>query len=192
MEENSDNFIKILEGGGVVVMPTDTLYGILGSALNKSIVERIYQIRKRRVDKPCIILIGSIAELEKFSIYPSLAQKNTIEKYWPASPSLGGPGPVSIVLDCAEDSFSYLHRGTNSLAFRMPRPPALRDLLLKVGPLIAPSANPEGLPPAQTILEAKDYFGDSVDLYLDGGTLSGEASKIIRLTSDGTESVLRE
>ncbi len=178
------NLIKILKENGVVVMPTDTLYGIVGRAQNISVVNRIYAIRKRKLKKPCIILIGNISGLEKFSVILSEKQKNALQNYW--------PGPVSIILDCLDDSFAYLHRGTKTLAFRMPAPQELRDLLIKTGPLIAPSANPEGLSPAEDISKAKEYFGDSVDMYVDGGKISGKASKVIKLHKDGSITILRE
>jgi len=181
---NNKNLIRILREGGVVIMPTDTIYGIVGKALEKNTVERIYKIKKRNPEKPCIILIGNINELEKFSVILLEEQKKELEKYW--------PGPVSIILDCTDDSFEYLHRGTKTLAFRLPALPTLRDLLFKVGPLIAPSANPEALPPAKNIEEAKKYFGDSVDLYIDGGEIEAKASKLIKLNNDGSIIVLRE
>lgn len=180
----NEKLIKTLTNGGVAVMPTDTIYGIVGSALNKVTVLHIYDIKKRVPEKPCIILIGDIRELEKFSITLSEEQKKILEKYW--------PGPTSIVLDCLDDSFSCLHRGTKTLAFRLPAPQALRDLLLKVGPLIAPSANLETFPPNDNVFDAKKHFGDSVDLYIDGGTLIGKASRLIKLHKDGTVSILRE
>jgi L-threonylcarbamoyladenylate synthase len=178
-----ENLVGVLKGNGVVVMPTDTLYGIVCKAQSISAVNRIYAIRKRNPKKPCIILIGEIGELEKFSIILSLDQKNALKKYW--------PGPVSIILECKDDSLEYLHRGTKTLAFRIPAPQALRDLLLKVGPLIAPSANTETFPPNETIAGAKKYFGDSVDLYVDGGFLAGKASKVIQLHSDDSVTVIR-
>lgn len=181
---NNDNLINILKSSGVVVMPTDTLYGILGSALDENTVEKIYEIRKRRPDKPCIILIGDMDDISKFSIDLTDKQKEELQKYW--------PGPVSVVLDCIDEKFKYLHRGTNTLAFRFPGSGDLRDLLLKTGPLIAPSANTEGDIPARNIPEAKKYFGDSIDLYVDGGEIEGRASKVIRLNTDGSVVVLRE
>ncbi len=180
---NDENLIRILKDGGVAVMPTDTLYGIVGSAQHKDTVERIYNIRKRAPEKPCIILIGDINELEKFSVNISEEQKNKIKEF---------SDPVSIVLDCLEDRFEYLHRGTRTLAFRVPASQGLRDLLLKSGPLIAPSANTEALPPSKNIKEAKEYFGNGADLYIDGGEISGKASKVIRLHPDGTVNILRE
>ncbi len=182
---NNENLIKILKEGGVAVMPTDTLYGIVGRAEDEGVVERIYKIRKRSPEKPCIILIGDITDLEKFSVYITDEQKKLLQEYWSS-------GAVSIILDCNDEKFSYLHRRTNTLAFRLPMQAGLRSLLKQTGPLIAPSANPEGLPPAQNIDEAKNYFGDSVDLYVDGGVLSGKASKIIKIQKDGIISVIRE
>jgi L-threonylcarbamoyladenylate synthase len=101
-------------------------------------------------------------------------------------------GPTSIVFDCPDDSLAHLHRGTKTLAFRLPLLKPLRDLLLLTGPLIAPSANPEGLPPAQNLTEARGYFGGLVDLYVDGGEICGKASKLIKLHKDGSASILRE
>lgn len=181
---DDENLIKVLKADGVVVMPTDTIYGMVGKAESESTVNRIYKIRKRTENKPSIILIGDAKELEKFSIILSEKQKNKIKKYW--------PGSVSIVFDCLDDKFKYLHKGTKTLAFRIPNPQRLRDLLVKAGPLIAPSANIEGLLPAKTVLEAKEYFRNSVDLYLDGGKLERQASKVIKLHKDGSVAVFRE
>jgi len=183
MQWDDLKLIKILGAGGVAVMPTDTLYGIVGKAKDQSVVERIYKIRKRNPEKPCIILISDISQLENFSITLTDLQKDAVQKIW--------PGQTSIILDCEEEKFSYLHRGTKTLAFRLPREPGLHKLLEATGPLIAPSANLEGLPPAQNIAEAKKYFVDLVDLYVDGGTIEGKASKVIKLSKDGSIDVLR-
>jgi len=175
-------------------MPTDTIYGIVGKATDTTVVERIYALRKRDINKPCIILIGDISELEKFSVILSEEQKTKLKKYWFTSPkpeSEGGLTQTSIVFDCPDEKFAYLHRGTKTLAFRMPHPENLRNLLKETGPLIAPSANTEGMPPASTIAEAKKYFGDAIDMYVDGGEVEGQASKVIKLNKDGSVLVLR-
>ena len=183
---SDENLIKVLQKGGVVVMPTDTIYGICGRAEDKNTVERIYKIRKRNPEKPCIILIGDISELRKFSINITDEQRKILESLWNIKRA------TSIVLDCLDKKLKYLHRGTNSLAFRIPTSKILQNLLLKTGPLIAPSANTEGNPPSKNILGAKNYFGNEVDLYIDGGDIFGQASKIIRLHSNGTFSIIRE
>jgi len=187
---NDVNIEKTLKKGGIVVMPTDTIYGIVGSALNKGVVERIYKIRRRAIDKPCIILISGLSELKKFSIILSKKQEEKIKEYWP-SDFFQNFRPTSIILDCVDENFSYLHRGTQTLAFRVPFSKELQNLLIKTGPLIAPSANPAALAPAEDILEAKRYFGNTVALYLDGGRVKGEASTIVRLYPDASVSILR-
>ena len=186
---NNEKLLEILKRGGIAVMPTDTIYGIVGQAQNEATVGRIYATRRRNPQKPGIILIGDTGELAKFSIILSEKQKNKLNEFWPPA---SVQGPTSIVLDCPDDSPLYLHRGTKTLAFRLPYLEPLRNLLLLTGPLIAPSANPEGLPPAQNIAEARGYFGDSVDFYVDGGEISGQPSKVIKLRKDGSVSILRE
>ncbi len=94
-----------------------------------------------------------------------------IKKFW--------PGPVSLIFDCKSKKFEYLHRGKKSLAFRLPKPKWLRNLLEKTGPLVAPSANLAGKRPARTIREARKYFGLNVDFYFDAGKIEGKPSTII-------------
>lgn len=175
--------MKILKDGGIGVLATDTLYGVVGSALDKKTVERIYRARKRSPQKPCIILISSLHDLAKFGVKIDSQTKNILRKVW--------PGKVSVVLPCARKSFAYLHRGTDALAFRMPHARGLRGILRKTGPLVAPSANPEGLAPASTIKEARSYFGGSVDFYMGSGRRTGAASTLIAIRNGEVE-VLRE
>lgn len=89
-----------------------------------------------------------------------------------------------MIVDCPHESFAYLHRGTQSLAFRLPARQDLIELLKVTGPLVAPSANPEGLAPSQTRAEAGAYFGDTVDFYVEG-PVTGKPSTIIKLTAQG-------
>jgi len=172
-----------IKKGGVGVLATDTLYGIVGSAFSRAAVRRIYAIKGRDDRKPFIILISSERELRRFGIALAREQKEYLESVW--------PGPVSVILPCPEKKFEYLHRGVKSLAFRVPKSKALRGFLKTAGPLVAPSANPQGCMPARTILEAKKYFGDSVDFYLAGGRKEGKPSKIVSLVS-GAPEVLRK
>jgi L-threonylcarbamoyladenylate synthase len=163
--------VEILKSGGVGVLPTDTIYGILGSALKKETIERIYKIRKREKTKPFIILISKVSDLKIFGIKIKPFQKKLIKKFW--------PGPTSLIFDCKEKKFSYLHRGKKGLAFRIPKLKWLRKLLEKTGPLVAPSCNIAGKEPARTIKEAKQYFGRKVDFYVDGGRIKKRPSSLI-------------
>lgn len=174
----------ILKLGGIGVLPTDTLYGVVGSALDKKTVERIYELRKRESGKPMIILISSLSDLKKFGIALSAAQKKVLKNLW--------PGKVSVVFGCKLKKWEYLHREKKSLAFRFPADEELVSLLKKVGPLVAPSANLAGKKPAATYLEAKKYFGEEVDFYVDWGKLKSKPSTIVELGEDGCVKLLRE
>jgi len=167
---------EILVQGGVGVLPTDTIYGIVASALRLASVEQVYELRQRDSNKPMIILISSLENLKLFEIELSAEIKNKIEDFW--------PGQVSVILPCPQEKFRYLHRGKNSLAFRWPDKQDLLELLKKTGPLVAPSANPEGLEPAKTIAEAQRYFGEKVDFYVDQGCLESPPSTLV-IVEDG-------
>lgn len=183
MKNDLTNITKILKLGGVGIIPTDTLYGLVGSAFSKDAVEQIYKIKNRDTKKALIILISSPKDLEKFGINLKEDQAKFLKKIW--------PGKVSVILPCKNKEFKYLHRGTNSLAFRFPAKKSLIEILKKTGPLVAPSANPEGLKPSENIKEAKKYFGDKLDFYLAGGSLKSESSTLIEISKDGEVGVLR-
>lgn len=177
--------IQILKEGGIGVIPTDTVYGLVGRADMKDTLERIYEVRERNPGKPCIVLISSINDLQTFGIEVSVGEKEIIEqkKLW--------PGKVSIVFKCPDPSFEYLTRGTGSLAFRVPDVVELRELIKEVGPLAAPSANIEGEPTSTNIDEARTAFGDKVDFYIDGGEVRSEPSTLVKF-EDGNLVVLRQ
>lgn len=175
--------ITLLRNGGVAVIPTDTIYGVVGSALNKKTVEKIYHLRKRSSDKPMIILISDLNDLNHFNIELTEKQKEFLKRIW--------PNPVSVILSIQSEKFKYLHRGTNSLAFRMPKDENLLELLKQTGPLVAPSANFEGEKPSETINDAKKYFGDQV-FYLDSGKIKSQPSTLINLATDGSYQILRQ
>lgn len=176
--------VPILLKGGIGVFPTDTIYGVIGSAFKKETVERIYKLRKRELKKPMIILISSLNDLKKFGIKLNAKQKNTISKLWPEK--------VSIAFDCPSKKLNYLHRGTFSLALRLPNDAALIKILKKTGPLVATSANIAGKKPAETFEEARKYFGEKVDFYVDSGRLKSTHSTLVKIDALGSITVLRE
>lgn len=170
---NLKDSIQILKNGGVGVLATDTLYGVVGGALFPETVERIYHVRKRSLDKPFIVLIESVNDLEIFGLSPNSEEVKLALAYW--------HGKVSIILPCDNPKFEYLHRGTKMLAFRIPDKSELLKILKETGPLVAPSANTEGKLSATSINEAKNYFGDEVDFYNDSGCVNSEPSTILKI-----------
>lgn len=173
--------IECLNRGGVVVIPTDTLYGVVARASSEQAVERVYRVRGRAPEKPCIILAAGEWQITDTSLWTA-AHRELVKKYW--------PGPLSLVTPTAH-SKPYLHRGTHTLAYRVPASEQLRQLLAHTGLLIAPSANPESLPPATTVQEAIAYFGDNVDGYVDGGTLANHMPSTVVMIEQGKLKVLR-
>ncbi len=173
---SQNNKIQKIEKDSIFVCATDTLYGICTSAFNKNNVERIYEIKGRDDNKPFIILISEIADLKQFGVLISKKQHAFLEEIW--------PGKVSVVLPCKLKKFEYLHRGIESLAFRMPKKNSIRDIVEMTGPIVAPSANKQGQLPAETITEARAIFGDAVDLYISDSKLKGDPSTIITFQGD--------
>jgi L-threonylcarbamoyladenylate synthase len=130
----------------------------------------MYKIKERDKRKPFIVLISSISDLKKFKIEHSNILQN-----------VGMSKGVSVLLPCPDKKFSYLHRGTKKIAFRLitKKNKNLFNLLKKVGPIATSSANPENLKPAETISQAKKYFGDKIDLYISAGRKKGHPSTLI-------------
>lgn len=173
------NVIKVLLDGGVGVLPTDTVYGLVARAADEVAVARLYAL-KNREQKPGTLVAASIDQLVELGF--KRRYLTAVEQYW--------PGPVSVVIPCMQ--LTYLHQGKYSVAVRIPANEALQEILAQTGSLLTSSANMPGEPPANTIEEARAYFGDSVDFYEDGGDLSGhQPSTVLRVVDDAVE-VLRQ
>ena len=174
---------RLLRAGKVEVIPTDTLYGITTRAENPAAVKRLYAVRDRSLDKACIILIATVSQIESWVAW-SPASRELTTKFW--------PGPVSIVLPSSPEAPAHIPQFKQTIAYRLPADPKLRSFLARTGPLLAPSANPAGKPPATTQQMAQDYFGKQVDFYVEGGDLSvREPSTLIKLDDAGKLVVLR-
>lgn len=169
--------------GELVVMPTDTIMGIVASALNPMAIERLYQARHRNLRKRCIILISSCLDLDRFRIDLPEPAKKILQEVW--------PGPVSIELPMGDKKWDYLNQGLGANSFRLPDRQDVVDLIKEVGPISAPSANLEGEPPCQSINEAQRVFGDKVAVYVDTPVIGSQPSRLIRLHPDGRIERLR-
>jgi L-threonylcarbamoyladenylate synthase len=172
--------IDTLVSGGVVVMPTDTVYGIVCSANRPDAVEKIFDIKKR-INKLGTILFANKQQLLEFGFDENLV--GAAFSYW--------PGPVSIILPSPKNK-KYLAKEWDSLAVRIPEPEWLKRLLLKTGPLATTSANYPDEPTATNIEQAKSIFESKVDFYLDGGEIiNSKPSKIVCILPNGKIKVLR-
>lgn len=167
--------------GNIVVMPTDTVYGVVGRAKDQQAVERLYAL-KRRHAKPGTLLVADIQQLVDLGLKRRYLK--AVEQFW--------PGAVSVVVPVGDPKLDYLTQGLPDLAVRIPDDDNVREVLKLTGPLITSSANEPGEPPAETLTQAKHYFDDRVDAYFDGGDLKGRLpSTVIRVVDDAVE-VLRQ
>jgi L-threonylcarbamoyladenylate synthase len=162
---------QMMKKGAIGVIPTDTIYGISASALDKEAVQKVAVLRGRAEQgKRFIVLISDMRDLHKFGIDPSPAVRTFLKKYW--------PGGVSVEFPVKAAKWEYLHMGNRSFAFRVPAVPKLRTFLRRTGPLISTSVNTPGEPPARTIKEAQGYFSD-LDFYVDAGKMEGSPSTLV-------------
>jgi L-threonylcarbamoyladenylate synthase len=176
-----DKVVQVLKEGGIVCAPTDTIYGLLADASNRKAVERLYEFR-RPSGRPFIVLIPKVEDALNFDI---------------RMPRLGFAllsAGITVIFQKRTTIPTYLTRWRKSIALRVPiRGTFITKLMKKFGgPLVAPSANPEGLPPARDVKEAMDYFGDKVDLYVRGAKLEGKPSTIVKFVSDKAIKIVRE
>lgn len=175
-EAESMSIVPVLRSSGVAVLRTDTIYGIVACADDQFACRRVYSAKGRDGTKPCIVLITHDAQ-----IWDSVSRKAFVE----AEVHVGDE-PTSVVVPAGENTPPWVPHADGTIAFRIPNRPELRRLLLATGPLIAPSANPSGEIPAESIDQAEAYFGDAVDVYVDGGRVTeGKPSHIISVTKAG-------
>ena len=177
----TDLGVEYLKRGFPVVLPTDTLYGICADALNPKAVEKVYNLKWRNPKKPLIVLIAKIEWLEEFfKVKPSICEKRLLkfEK------------PVSVLIEVK--NFDWVSRGKKEIAFRLVKKGFIKNFLLRFGkPIVAPSANWEGYPPAKSVFQAFLYFGGGVPIYYNGGVLEGKPSSLVRCKGKNLE-LLRE
>jgi L-threonylcarbamoyladenylate synthase len=171
--------VVALERGGVVVAPTDTVYGLAAMPGITGAVHKLFQLKGREENKPIPILAGGTAALAGVVRLDGITKKLG-EKFW--------PGPLTLVVSRAPGFVVDLGAG-EGVAVRVPDSAPMLDLLGFSGPLAVTSANRSGQPPATSVDEARATFGGDVDVYLDGGRCSGTPSSVISLLGSDPEVV---
>lgn len=175
---------RVVRAGRLVVLPTDTVYGIGCDAFSSTAVRSLLAAKRRGPDMPVPVLVGSWFTIDGLVLGVPKTARELIEAFW--------PGGLSIVLPHAPSLDWDLGSTKGTVMLRMPLHPVALELLRDVGPMAVSSANVSGSPPAAAVGEAEGQLGDSVAVYLDGGP-SGEpiASTVVDLTGDDPR-VLRE
>ncbi len=168
---------RAVTAGSVVVLPTDTLYGIGADAFNSEAVTALLAAKGRGRDMPVPVLVGSWSTIDGLVSWVSPDARKLIEAFW--------PGGLTLVVEHAPSLAWDLGDSRGTVAIRMPLHPVALELLAQTGPMAVSSANRSSMPPATTVQQAYDQLGESVSVYLDGGEVPvGKASTIVDLTSD--------
>ena len=158
--------VEILLRGELVIIPTETVYGLGADATNSKAVERIYAYKNRPLDNPLICHFASVAQIEKYvAEIPDIA-KRLLAAF--------APGPLTILLPTKDNSLAAATRGQAKVGCRIPRSPETLDLIARLGlPIAAPSANPSTRPSSTHRQMAEAYFAD-----LPGGILQAAPAEI--------------
>lgn len=163
--------------GQLVVLPTDTVYGIGADAFDATAVADLLAAKGRGRDMPVPVLVGSWTTIEGLSSSVTQRTWDLIEAFW--------PGGLTLVVEQAPSLAWDLGDARGTVAIRMPLHPVAIELLERTGPMAVSSANRSGEPPALTAADAQDQLGDDVAVYLDGGPAkTGVASTIVDVTGE--------
>lgn len=188
-EENDiDLVVDYLRKGKVVVLPTDTVYGLHGDATNSRAIEKIRRIKKRGKNSPLLILVSSL-EMVKRYCYLSQKQPEFLRKIWAS-----GNKPVSVVLKSRGKLPRELTAGLDSIGVRLPKSVFLTTIIERVGvPVISTSLNISGQKPLIGVEGLDKYFkAPKPDLVVDAGKLKGSPSRLIDLRNVEDIKILRK
>ncbi|CAM2920233.1 L-threonylcarbamoyladenylate synthase [Mycobacterium simiae] len=169
--------VGALKGGRLVVLPTDTVYGIGADAFDNSAVAALLAAKGRGRDMPVGVLVGSWHTIEGLVYTVPDGARDLIRAFW--------PGALSLVVAQAPSLQWDLGDARGTVMLRMPLHPVAIELLREVGPMAVSSANVSGRPAAVDAAEARAQLGDLVDVYLDAGPAQQQAaSTIVDLTGE--------
>jgi L-threonylcarbamoyladenylate synthase len=172
-----DEAVNVVSRGGLVVLPTDTVYGIGCDAFTPPAVEALLAAKGRGRQAPPPVLVPDVRTLDGLATGVPDAARALVERFWPGGLTVICHAQPSLAWDLGET------HGT--VALRMPDHPAALAVLRRTGPLAVSSANRTGQPAALTAAEALAQLGDSVHVYLDAGPVpGGVASTIVDATGD--------
>jgi L-threonylcarbamoyladenylate synthase len=176
--------ISALKGGRLVVLPTDTVYGIGADAFDGAAVAALLSAKGRGRDMPVPVLVGSWHTIDGLVYSVPESARQLIRAFW--------PGALSLVVQQAPSLQWDLGDAAGTVMLRMPLHPVAIELLREVGPMAVSSANISGHAAAVTAADARDQLGDLVEVYLEAGpSAQGSASTIVDLTGAHPK-VLRE
>ncbi|MCH9275797.1 threonylcarbamoyl-AMP synthase [Bifidobacterium amazonense] len=190
-DESLDEARRIIAAGGLVVIPTDTVYGVACDPRNEAAIAKVYEAKRRPRFKALQVLLANVDQLDELGLDLPAPLNRLAAQFMP-----GAFSPIAVSReDCDLKTLNPTPQGSKTQGIRIPNSAVTLRVLNALGPLAASSANRSGEESAQTVEEARAALGDIVDLYLDGGPTQGHvASTVVAanpLSRDGID-ILRE
>ncbi|CAN5639305.1 L-threonylcarbamoyladenylate synthase [soil metagenome] len=176
--------VSAAKGGRLVVLPTDTVYGIGADAFDSSAVAALLAAKGRGRDMPVPVLVGSWNTIDGLVYTVPHTARELIRAFW--------PGALSLVVRQAPSLHWDLGDANGTVMLRMPLHPVAIDVLREVGPMAVSSANISGRPPAVTVDDARNQLADLVEVYLDGGPSEQQAASTIVDLTGAAPKILRQ
>lgn len=179
-----ERICNVLESGGLVITPTDTVYGVMGDALNEDVIKKVFEVKKRPYSKPLILLMDSIEMVCKYVSDISDIEEYVMNNFW--------PGLVTIILKKNDKVSNLITGGQNTVAIRIPDNHDLLEVIRRLGrPVISSSANITGSEVITSVSMIEDELRDKIDYIEDGGEIVSLSSTIIEFI-DNELVVLRD
>ena len=171
----ADEAAEIIKTGGLVAVPTETVYGLAGNGLDEEAVKQIYEVKGRPQVKPLSLMVPGAEAMDRYCEDVPQGARLLAERFW--------PGPLTIVLKAKDFIPSIVLAGGDTVGLRCPDHPMTLELLKKAGvPFAAPSANPSGEESPKTAQKVWDYFSGRIEGIIDGGECGiGRESTIISM-----------
>ena len=183
-ESELRDVVSTLKNDGIVIFPTETVYGIGGKATSNKVVDRVYQAKQRPRAKAVNILVANVKEIEKYAVITSKIERKIIENFM--------PGPLTIILKKKDGFGDYFTAENDTIGVRIPDNKIINTILDAIDfPLIAPSANISDRPSGIRAQDIAEDFKDTVDIIIDGGDAKlGTSSTIVKVVN-GEIQILR-
>lgn len=174
---NVDKICEVLENGGLVISPTDTVYGIMGDALNEEVIKKVYAAKKRPFSKPLILLMDSYEMIRQYTSQINELEDKIIKEFF--------PGLVTIILKKNENVSKLITGGGDYVGIRIPNNKDLLAIIKKLGrPVISTSANISDEDVITSVAEIDDHLLKYMSYIVDGGVIKAESSTIVKVENN--------
>ena len=185
MQKDFPKIKQLLEAGGVIAYPTETVYGLGCDPFNREALERVFSLKNRKLSQTPLLLIPNTDWLLKLAQNINPLAIRLVEAFW--------PGPLTIIFSAAPDIPPWLIRDNETMALRWSSHPWIKSFLdFYQKPLVSTSANPSGQKSALSPEEVSCYFPSGIDICVDGGVLSASKGSTIVAIQDCEIQILRQ